>query len=141
MTTLDIDIVRGYTTDCWYKKLLEFTFGSKISVLGDNYHFKILRDNDAFLMENFITAGYRDIKLRESNIIWMHLEAILIADISTADWRQISSKAWHVQSGNGLCDGFQCQWPSKELLIPDSWKRLWQKELLRSICPVYTSAG
>ena len=72
LTTLDIDIVREYTTDCWYKRLLEFTSGSQISVQGDNYHFETLRDNDAFVMEKFIQAGFRNLELRKLNLIRMH---------------------------------------------------------------------
>ena len=90
-------------------------------------------------MEKFITAGYRDINVHKLNIIRMQLKAISIADISTADGKRISSEAWHAQNGNGLRDGFK--WPSNQFQIPNSWKQLWQRALLRSICPVYTRPG
>ena len=45
-------------------------------------------------MLRFIQAGYKGLELRKLNFVQMHLRAITIADIATADGKRILAAAW-----------------------------------------------
>lgn len=65
----------------------------------------------------------------------MHLHAITIADIATADRKRISAAAWKCQQGNGLREQFL--WPGLEEAVPPSWIALWKTALQFSLCQQY----
>ena len=65
----------------------------------------------------------------------MHLHAITIADIATADRKRISAVAWRCQQGNGLRE--QILWPGSEEAVPHSWIELWKTALQFSLCQQY----
>jgi len=65
----------------------------------------------------------------------MHLRAITIADIATADGKRISAAAWKCRQGNGLRE--QILWPRSEEVVPSSWIELWKIALQFSLCKQY----
>lgn len=127
MQDLNYDFTRDYITDCWYSHLIKATHRSLLHVEDDIFELELLRVNDEFLMERFLDVGYEGTNLRILNHIRIHLHAITLADITTADGKRISTAAWNLKAGNNLCEKFN--WPRTASTFPVLWKQLWQVAL------------
>ena len=81
-------------------------------------------------MSIFISAGFRGEELKLLNEIRMSLQAITIADITTADGRSIHHSDVLLQQSNGLRKHYD--WPRAVPLSPKL--RALRKNLFRLIC-------
>ena len=128
MQDINYDFTRDYMTDCWYSRLIKATHHSPLHIEDNIHELDLLRVNDEFLMQRFKDIGYKGTSLRILNHLRMHLHAITLADITTADGKRISISAWTLQAGNCLREKFN--WPRTASEFPAAWTQLW-KEALR----------
>ena len=98
----DCKIWSAYTTDYWYKHLLQFVERNPIDIVEDFLDVPLLRDGDSYLMQAFIDAGFRGSQLKRLNVMRMELQAVTVADIATPDGRRLTHNAFLLRSSNGL---------------------------------------
>ena len=107
----------SYMPSGWYKNLWKFMLNPlfKLNITEDYDDIPLIRKEDEYLMIAFIEGGFRNVDLKALNFVRKFLQAVNLADISTADGARISIQAYDVVSGNGLMKGIKwLQTPTKE---------------------------
>jgi hypothetical protein len=87
--TIKWKIVKAYTTPAWYGGILDFISDHPIEIIEDYPQLPLLCQDDQYLMQGFIDAGYRKLDLKILNFMRMSLQAVTVADIikiSTLDY-------------------------------------------------------
>ena len=76
-----------YMPSGWYKNLWRFmsTPLFKLDITEDYDGIPLLRQKDEYLMKTFIDGGFRNADLKALNFVRKFLQAVTLADISTAD--------------------------------------------------------
>lgn len=91
----------------------------------------LLRQNDSFIMEDFLKAGYQGEELAEMNRCRMYLQVTTLADISTGDgwalWRTALQGQKKLQKS-------PYGWPPQ----PDPGRRAWEN-WEAAICGTYSA--
>lgn len=82
-------------TDTWVKRVWKELDGFGIHLETDTWDFDLLRENDLLLMDMFIDALAPQEELKWLNICRMHLHAVTLSDIVTADGLRITEDAWN----------------------------------------------
>lgn len=89
MQDINYDVTRDYIIDCWYSRLIKTTHDSPLCMEDNIFELELLRVNNEFTMGRFMDIGYDGTYLRILNHVRMHLHAITLADITTADSKSI----------------------------------------------------
>ena len=144
MALLPWEAVDSYTSQCWYKHLAEWIhycnkLAAIIEFIEDITFMKIERNNDKFLMQEFIDAGIDRNDLKLINRIRMSIKAITISDISTADGKNISYNAWNGIESNGLQN--QLDWPREPPLFTRTQLLKWQNALYLTFCVEHSNSN
>jgi hypothetical protein len=79
--TIEWKIVKAYTTPAWYGGILDFISIHPIEIIEDYPQLPLLRQDDQYIMQGFINAGYRKLDLKILNFMQMSLRAVTVADI------------------------------------------------------------
>ena len=82
----------------------------KLFVSKNIVKLKPLRENDHFIMEEFVKAGVNDLYIL--NIMRLSIRAITLSDICTAESSRITKEAWNLTGSNGLREDLE-GWPRK----------------------------
>ena len=77
----------------------------KLEITEDYDDLPLLRQKDEYLMIGIVGGGFRNADLKALNFIRKFLQAVTLANISTADGIRISIQAYDVIVGNGLRTG------------------------------------
>ena len=75
-------------------------------------------------MKAFVDNGFRNADLKALNFVRKFIKVILVADLSTADGKRISSQAYEGTSSNGLRK--ELVWPKVLEELPASFITLWK---------------
>ena len=136
--------VKTYTTNSWYKHLLLWVQECNreedvLEVIDSTPMLTKLRINYSFLMLQFIQANVPICDLQIINLIRIHLQAITLTDIATANGTHFSYNAWHGLWGNNLQS--ELDWPREPLLFSDAQIKIWQDALYSTFCSPHTNAN
>ena len=116
---LDYPIIHYYIPPTWLSTLISFMHNAGLQLIDDIAILQTLCQDDNFFMSCFIQVGYQGFELCKLNFMQMHLHAITITDIVSADGQHISEASWKLRQSNGLRK--QIIWPSLEEEVPHSW--------------------
>ena len=87
---------------------------------------KPLRENDSFIMEEFVAAGVNDLYML--NIMRLSIKAITLSDICTAESSKITKEAWNLTGSNGLREDLE-GWPRNPPKFTKKQKKTWKDAL------------
>ena len=93
------DEVGLLASDTWLKKVWQELSDLDIHLAYQGPDVGLCRKDDEFLMDAFITKGYTGDDLRWLNWCRMHLHAVTLSDLATADGHWITEASW-----NGIRD-------------------------------------
>ena len=124
---IDWNIVQAYTTKVWYRGVLNFASEHNIEFIEDYPQIPLLRQNDQYIMQGFIKAGYRNKELQILNYMRMSLRAISVADITSVSGLTINHLAWELREGNLLREHYD--WPRDPPSFTKKQKDFWKKAL------------
>jgi hypothetical protein len=96
-------------TRSWLASTWQFLSESNSTVLDPFPKPALACVNDCFLMELFADYGYSGSDLRDLNICRMHLHALRLSDICTADGRKLTDSSMEVQQDPTCLS--QYSWP------------------------------
>jgi hypothetical protein len=84
-------------TRSWIASTWKFLSDSDITMIDPFLKPEKACEDDSFLMESFVEFGFRGSELRHLNDCRMHLHALRVSDVCTADGRQLTDDAMEVQ--------------------------------------------
>jgi hypothetical protein len=84
-------------TKSWMTSTWQFLSESNITLIDPFSKPSLASSADCFLMERFSDHGYKGAELRHLNDCRMHLHALRLSDICTADGRYLTNNAMEVQ--------------------------------------------
>ena len=118
--------LQATTTKTWLSDLWEFAARFQIQIRDDLGQLQLQRQNDKFLMDEFIRAGYTGTQLKQLNECRMFLHATTLSDIVTIDGKKIT-----INSRNGIHDdhGPLYQWPRTQTSLPMEHWNQWRRAL------------
>ena len=125
--TIEWKIVKEYTTPAWYGGILDFISNHPIEIIEDYPQLPLLRQNDQYIMQGFINAGYRKLDLKILNFMRMSLRAVTVADIASSSGYTINHLSWELKQGNGLREHYD--WPRDPPSFTTSQVKLWKSAL------------
>jgi hypothetical protein len=129
MTDAPYQTMKDTVTKTWLTNFWEFADKFQIKIHDDTSQLKPQQQNDKFIMDELLAAGFKGYALKELNKCRMFLNAITLADIVNADGLDITINAW-----NGLPEdrgGSQYQWPRHPKNLPEKhWKR-WRRVITK----------
>jgi hypothetical protein len=120
-------------TRSWIAATWKFLSDSKITVFDPFPKPELATPADRFLMEGFFASGYRGVELRNLNHCRLHMHALLVSDLCTADGQCLTSDAMEVQLDDQRQPPFT--WPRTyrpEFAIRSLWRAALTKSFLRS---------
>lgn len=100
--TIKWEVVKDFITPSWYGHLAAFVAAEPIEIIKDYPQIPLLRNGGQYLMQGFIDVGYRHNDLRILSVMRMHIRAIILADIVTADSQSITHQAWILHKEYGF---------------------------------------
>jgi len=127
----------AYVTPCWYKLVWKFGAEHPLQIHKDLPNVQLLREGDQFLMQTFVSGGFRGQELSWLNTMPMAIKTISLTDIVTADRGAITQQAYLLKHANGLRDNFD--WPRAP---PGAWSYefemlLWRRALKQCFLATY----
>jgi hypothetical protein len=128
MTDVSYKIMKETVTKTWITDLWEFLDKFQIQLRDDIQQIKLQRTNDKSLTDEFIKAGCHDIVLKELNECQMMLQVTTLADIVSADGKEITLNAWN---GHKNDRGSQYQWPRTQSSLPRKHWEQWRRFLIQ----------
>jgi hypothetical protein len=124
-------------TCSWLDATWRFLSGSKIKVTDPFDKVQLACPEDSFLMVRFFARGYRRKELERLNNCRVHLRALLLSDLCTADGRLLTDDAMEVQPDPQRSSPFS--WPRTHCWPKFQDQALWRsascKALSRSTAP------
>lgn len=124
------DILGPIASPCWVRTLWKFLFEHNMHIKEDTPSLQGSRQNDKFLIEEFVHLGYRSGDLQTLNRCRLYLQVTTTADISTGCGRFISPLAIE---GKYTPDIPRTQhWPQQGRPNSPSWT-LW-RHALKTLC-------
>ena len=106
-------------SDTWLKKVWQELSDLDIHLAYQGPDVGLCRKDDEFLMDAFITEGYTGDDLRWLNWCRMHLHAVTLSDLATADGHWITEASW-----NGIREPTRSSkyiWPRTAKPTPPHW--------------------
>lgn len=131
-----LDVFGPCLTNCWFVDLLQFCEDEDIAIQDKGPTLPLMSTNDAFLMQNFANAGYRNTDLASLNACRMFLKTISLSDLCTADGRFITYNAFH---GIPQTRHREAGWPRCPPSLPTSFWSLWKRALARCFIKPHSS--
>ena len=126
-TDAPIHLVSEYMTTTWLKDLLQFLHKYRIGITDLLPQLTQRREGDLFLMEFFISQGFRGHELELLNAARQVIEATTLSDICSVDGKSISKWAWEGKPNPGKTP--EVGWPRiKPRLTRGNWAQ-WQQVL------------
>ena len=113
-------------TPCWIVDTWKFLSTHDMHIEDQTPCLPLRRIGDEYLTQAFYDAGFRDGHLRRLNLCRLYLRVTTLADITTADGRQVTSAAW-----DGRRDPIRqpkLDWPIQGNLTAVDWTQ-WQTAL------------
>jgi hypothetical protein len=130
ITDTPFQIVKSAITHTWITDLWNFLDRFQIKIQDNVGQLRLQRQNDKFIMEEFIKANVDGNELKQLNECRMFLNVVTLSDIATADGSEITINAWEGQKEDR--GGSQYQWPrTQQALSADHWK-LWRRTLTKA---------
>ena len=134
--------VKKCIPNCWYNGLTDFfvtiNSTSEIIELTDSTPImEELRENDKFIMKEFINAGVDTNQLKILNYMRMSIQAVTLSDIAMPRGLKINPNAWNLISSNGLRSKYD--WPRDLPSFTQNQIKIWQSALHRTF--VVPSSG
>ena len=121
------------TTRLWLANTWEALDSTTLKLKGPLTLLEILRDGDVHLMDIFVANNFSGDDLVRLNLCRMFLQAITLADITTADGRYIEHSAWH-----GIpFRRSPHEWPRPGKPSQSCWN-IWKLALRRCFLPLYS---
>ena len=120
-------------TRSWIGETWRFLSDSAITVFDPFDKPQLACSDDCFLMERFVSYGYRGTELLQLNHCRMHLHALRLSDLCSADGRHITDDAMEVQTDSLRTSPFS--WPRThrpELKDRSLWRSALGKVFTRS---------
>ena len=128
--------VKRYVSKCWHYYLADFMHECNLKraaqqplrlELKENIlKLKLLKENDSFIMEEFVAAGVNDLYML--NIMRLSIKAITLSDICTAESSKITKEAWNLTGSNGLREDLE-GWPRNPPKFTKKQKKTWKDAL------------
>jgi hypothetical protein len=119
-------VMECLATDCWLKDLLQYATTHDLYVKDTLPTLRQYRERDQFLMESFITSGYRKKQLQTLNECRKALQVTTLAEITSADGLYLEPWAWKGLAKVTSLNAYQ--WPRRPPLTTQHWS-LWQRAL------------
>ena len=119
-------VMECLATDCWLKDLLQYATTHDLYVEDTLPTLRQYRERDQFLMESFITSGYRKKQLQTLNECRKALQVTTLAEITSADGLYLEPWAWKGSAKVTTLNAYQ--WPRRPPLTTRHWS-LWQRAL------------
>jgi hypothetical protein len=104
------------TTYCWTKTVWQFAHQHHLTVQDNTPCLRLAQRHDQFIMEKFISEGYKGTQLRDLNHCRKYLRVITLADITTADGKKISANVWKGTPPQQLWHSYE--WPRRPPSYP-----------------------
>jgi hypothetical protein len=123
-------------TRSWIAATWKFLSDSSITVVDPFPKPTPACSNDSFLMERFLAHGYRGADLRELNECRMHVHALRISDICTADGKLVTDSAMEVQPDSYRSSPYS--WPRSHrpaFRLRSKWRAALSRVFLRPTEP------
>jgi hypothetical protein len=89
----------------------QFAHQHQLTVQDNTQRLLLARRHDQFIMETFISKGYKGTQLRDLNHCRKYLRVITLADITTVDGKKISADAWKGTPPQQLWHSYE--WPRR----------------------------
>ena len=118
-------------TTCWIMHSWKFMNDFGIKLIEGTTALKLRRVGDAFLIEQFHQHGHKGKELLRLNRCRLFLQVTTLVDISSADGKFITHKAWQGQFDYSSPSYYN--WPNQGDPPPKDWA-LWRKALSISFC-------
>jgi hypothetical protein len=116
-------------TDCWLKTVHDFASHHGLRLEDTTPNLVPRRDEDKFLMEEFIRFGYQGADLRMLNECRMFLKTVCLSELVTADGERIDEWAWKGTKKEQSLN--QYQWPRIQTRLSNGHWALWRQGLQR----------
>jgi hypothetical protein len=81
-------------TNLWFKRVWQFAHRFKLVIHNSEAKLSLHRINDQFVMEEFVSVGFRAQDLAQLNICRIFLHAVTLSDIATVNRVEITLGAW-----------------------------------------------
>ena len=86
---------KKFVSPCWYDHVLKFFISmndpaERIELIEDTPLMPALRENDTYIMKEFLDAGDKDDELKILNYMRMNIKAVTLADVTTPNGRSIT---------------------------------------------------
>jgi hypothetical protein len=130
---LDYSILGKLATDCWIKTIWEFAWTNEIDITDTGPSLELYRWNDQYLMEEFTRQGWKGHELKKLNECRMYLEVTTLAEITSADGKNIKEMSWTGKKDRNKCN--QYQWPRSPPSLPARHWQIWRKALRSCFLP------
>lgn len=118
------------TSDTWMKKVWKEMDSLGIHLELDTWGFDLLRHGDRLLMEVFMDASVPQEELRWLNWCRIHLQAVTVSDIVTADGNAVTADAWNGKRFS--CRRPRFQWPQSCRPSEKHWD-LWRSWISKTL--------
>ena len=102
------------STSCWITAIWERIHRYKFPIHLKYPTLQNQRKNDEFLVDIFLREGYRGMELRRLNRCRLHLKAIFLSDITTANGRRLEDFAFQGRIGRESIFRFPRELPSNK---------------------------
>jgi hypothetical protein len=129
MMDVSYQTMKDTVTKTWLTNLWEFADKFQIKIQDDTSQLKPQRQNDKFIMDALLAAGFKGYVLKELNACQMFLNTVALADIVNADGLDITINTW-----NGLPEDrgeSQYQWPRQPNILPEKQWKQWRKVITK----------
>ena len=121
------------STRSWIAATWQFLSDSHITVIDPFSKPALVCDNDCFLMEAFYSHGYRGTDLKKLNLCCLHLQALRLSDICSANGKYLTDEATEVQPDLNRLTSYS--WPRSQrprFAIRSLWQMALAKAFVRS---------
>lgn len=123
--------LQALLTPSWIKSTWDFLSEHELLVEETTPSLQLQRQNDVFLVEAFLVAGYNGPHLRRLNWCRLFLHAITLSDICNADGSQLTILAWEGERDPSVKS--QYRWPSLPRPSAKTWDA-WREALATTFC-------
>ena len=121
---LQWSVIDCLATNCWLKDLLQYAANHDLCIEDTLPTLRTYRAHDQFLIESFITSGYRKQQLKTLNKCRKALQVTTLAEITSADGIYLETWAWQGTHKEATLNSYQ--WPRRPPLMLRHWS-LWQQ--------------
>ena len=130
LTDLDYKLFESWATDCWLKTVWKYCWERDIQIEDPTPDLKLRRENDKFLMQAFVQSKkFSKGDLRKLNVCRCYLQAVSLADICSADGKDITPEAMDGIPMKGFSD--KPEWPRQPSSLPADYWNVWKDALTK----------